>query len=491
MARVLTNNTSFSYVIETSLGVAPTSGWRLLEPNQVSAWGAEIKTVARDPISRNRQRRKGSVVDLDSKVEFSCDLIMDHAVQFLEGFMAGKFEGPGLTDGAAFLPTSVTSTHYVVGSGGALAQYTLIYADGFATSGNNGLKVVGSGSTGTTIVASGLTAETGTAARFATVSIAGVQGTTGDIQVNASGNLIATALDFTTLGLTVGQFIWVGGSTAATQFATAANTGFARITSIAAGELGLDMKTTTFATDNGATKTIQILFGRYCYNRTTDNADYIERSYTFEALFDDLEGVGTDGYEYAVGNYCNELTFTLPLADKAEMTLGFVGQDTEPPTSVRVTGPSTAATPIMTDAFSTAEDIARLHITEVDETAVTTYFKSMTLKINNNVSPEKTLGTLGATFLNMGNFHVDIEAQVLFTSGAVIDAIRNNTTMALNFALKNGDGGMLCSIPAMTLGNGKRDLPQNQTVLVQLTGMAFEDPTLGISLGVSLFPYLP
>ena len=33
MSRTLTNNSAFRYVIESALGVAPTSGWRLLEPN--------------------------------------------------------------------------------------------------------------------------------------------------------------------------------------------------------------------------------------------------------------------------------------------------------------------------------------------------------------------------------------------------------------------------------------------------------------------------
>ncbi len=52
MPRVLTNNFSLAYNIETSLGV-PGTVWFLLEPNSISTFGADITTVARDPISKN------------------------------------------------------------------------------------------------------------------------------------------------------------------------------------------------------------------------------------------------------------------------------------------------------------------------------------------------------------------------------------------------------------------------------------------------------
>jgi hypothetical protein len=43
----------------------------------------------------------------------------------------------------------------------------------------------------------------------------------------------------------------------------------------------------------------------------------------------------------------------------------------------------------------------------------------------------------------------------------------------------------------MTLGGGDREFPVNESILVNTTAQAFGDPTLGTSLGVSLFPYAP
>jgi len=115
----------------------------------------------------------------------------------------------------------------------------------------------------------------------------------------------------------------------------------------------------------------------------------------------------------------------------------------------------------------------------------------MSLSLVNNVSPEKCLGTLGAAFMNTGNFEVNLEAELLFTNGDVVDRIRANTTVTMDFGVENDDGAVWVDIPSMTLGGGARSFPVNESILVSLTGNAFGDATLGTSLGVSLFPYMP
>ena len=127
-------------------------------------------------------------------------------------------------------------------------------------------------------------------------------------------------------------------------------------------------------------------------------------------------------------------------------------------------------------------------MTEADEDGLSTDFKSLTLTINNNASGEKVVGTLGSKFINVGSFFVNIEAQMLFTSGAVIEAIRDGDTVTLDFLLANEDGVIAVDIPSMTMGGGGREFPENQSVLVNITAEAEEDEDLGTSIGVSLFP---
>lgn len=481
---VKTSGVSLSYAVESSTpGVLPGSPiWKLVEPEDIGAFGATISTTARNPISTKRMAQKGAVTDLDSSVEFSCDMTISAFKDFIQGFMMASWNAQG-----SFDPTAVTATGYTVASGGALTTSTLIYARGFSTSANNGLKVVGASSTATEIKTSGLTAET-TPPAASHVDVVGFQGASGDIVINANLHLASTSLDFTTLGLTVGQYIKIGGSTTATKFATAADNGYARIRSIAAHLIELDKRSATFVADAGASKTIQIFYGWFIKNVPLTDADFLEESYQFEATYEGLDsGVAT--YEYATGNFVNSVTLNLPLASKAGMSLNFIGLNAEELTTTKKSGAT--ASPYETDALNTSSDIARISLANTSEVDVTTYFKSLDITISNAISPEKVLGSLGAAFMNYGDFMVTGSAQCLFTDLAVVNAVRNNTTVSLDVLLSNDDGAIYMNIPGMVLGSGTKSFPKNETVKVDISSEAFEDEFFGFCLGFTYFPYLP
>lgn len=510
MARVLTNNTTLIYAPESStVGTLPGSpSWRVLEPNDISAFGAEIDTVARQPISKSRQRRKGTVVDLDSTVEFEADITMSAIADFAEAFMFAR----AVNYDMVFPVTAVNGTNdeYSVAALTAAqadklqfeaAGYaTLIYARGFTNSVNNGLKVLDSDPVTTDIVVgvtdTALVTETPPA--NATIELAGVRAKTGDLAITVSGitailtngnNSVVSALDFTTLGLTVGQTIHVGGLLTANQFS--AGFGYGRIVSISATTIVLDKLVGTLATDNGAGDTVDLLFGRFIRNVDVGTTDYLERSFHVEQSLPDLFGVGTPGYLYAIGNFCNELELNLPLTSKALMNVSMIGTDTENPTTIRKTNAASAIEPNSTSAFNTTSDIARLRLADIDETGLSTDFKEITLTLNNNVSPEKVLSRLGARYMNTGIFEVDIEAQLVFTEPLVVNRIRSNTTVSIDFILKNDNGAIAIDIPELTLGDGSQELPVNQSVLINISGAAHKSTATGVSLGISLFPVVP
>lgn len=488
MGRVLTNDTGLAYAKETSLGVLPGSpSWKILEPNEISQFGSTITTVARSPISRFRQRRKGTITDLDSAVNFSADLTMEHLRDFIPAWCFSVFKGP-----LVFSPTAVTTgpNAYTVASSGALTAGTLVKAQGFINVANNGLKVVDSGSTGTSIrVTSSTVAETAPA--NAQLSVCGVQGATGDIGINADGNLTSSALDFTTLGLTIGQALWIGGSVTAHQFSNAANTGFVRVRAVTANLLTLDKRPNAFVTDSGSGKTIHLFFGQFVRNVERGSADYEATSFTVEAAYPNLGNPSGDEYEYAVGNYMNTLTLALPLTDKGGMTVEMVGTDTAVPTPTRATNASTAIAPLRVGAFNTSADFLRLRLQNADESGVSTYFKELTLTLNNNVNPEKVIGQLGALYMNAGNFEVNLQGQLLFTNSDVVSAIRQNRTMTADFALRNEDGGIMVDLPALTFGDGSKDFTVNESLKINITGESFGHPTLNTSVGFTFFPHLP
>lgn len=487
------------------------SEWKLTEPNSIGTLGAAITTVPRDPISDRRQRRKGAVTDLDSSVEFEADLTFDSFEDFIEGWVFATSingdlvnRGSNIQNGQYLIETPFTAAQaakLIQGSGFA----TLLAASGYVTAANNGLKAISSapGLRGATIAVAGLTDET--AADNSILKLAGVRGD--DLTwdwTGASKTAVLTSAaditDFAALGLTPGQVVHIGSKDSSGVIQNAFENavaddmfGYARVRSISAGTVTFDKVDTALQFDDASAPAIlDLMFGRFFRNVPVGDSEFIERSFQFEAAWINLEDPGPgDEYEYALGNFCNTLAFNLPLVDKATATFGFIGTDTDVPTGTRKLGAATQRQPAGTGAFNTSNDIARLRITEADEDGLTTDFKSLTFTLNNNVSPEKVLGTLGAKFMNAGNFDVDIEAQLLFTNSGVVRAIRDNETLTMDFVIKNDDGGIAVDIPAMTLGGGDKELPVDESVLINTTALAFEDPTLGTSIGISEVPFVP
>lgn len=513
MARVLTNNTSFAYAIQEgydTLGGDP--DWKLVEPNGGIVFGAAIKTQQRRPISKRRSRRKGAPVDLDSPVGYESDLTMDALIDGAEGFLYSRAAGYDLIFRAA--DATGTSDVFAVPALSASqaariqwvtgAEATLLWAVGYDNAGNNGLHVLTANATATdtTLTVTGSTLVTETAPANAELSVCGIRAGTSDLSITVSAGIAtltsAANLDFTSLGWVVGQFIHVGGVTTANQFSAGA--GFGRLRSIAAGTVTLDKLDDTLATDTGTGENVDILYGRFVRDVATDNASYLERYFQFEAGFDDLfettpptPVANPDGFEYALNNLCDEMQFGFPATAFQTLKLGFVGSDTEPAVSnaSRKTNADTPRSPLFTAPFSTASSYSRLRIADTDETDITTDFVDWSLTVKSNVSGEKVQGFFGSKFLNTGGFEVDLSGTFVFTSASVSARIRNNTTVTFDTIAENEDGAYVIDLPAMTLGDGARDYALNESVKVKLNGEVFEDPTLGYSIGLSLFPVTP
>lgn len=522
MSRVLTNNVSLAFAVEASIGVLPASPeWRTLQPNNINAFGATITTTPRSPISPDRGRKKGTVTDLDSTVEFEEDLTMQALDNFAEGFVFAEYANVEFvlrSGGATPVPPPATGTGYTIDSASALlagkvqwaagAAISLVYAQGYALAANNGLKALTAdlAGSGVEITVSGLSVETPPTS--ASLQVAGMQSDDCTFTISGSTCTLVSAadLDFTTMGIHVGQLVHLGSNDGAgavqnaMQDATANDTfGYFRVTAVTATTLSGDKLDVNLGSGGSpyTPGTLDIMYGRFLRNVTvTADADdnrYLERSYQFEVGFPDLGGAGVDEYEYGIGCEGNELGLDLPLADKAGLTWGFVGTNADDITPTRKTNAATPIAPLRTTAVNTSADIATLS-TDLLSAVGNVCFKSLTLSLNNNVSPEKCLGTLGAVFVNNGLFEVNLEAQLLFTEKSIVNAVKNNTTITFSAIMKNEDGAIAFDIPAMTLSGGDREYPVGESVLVNFTGEAFNDPSgtiPNVSLGISLFASVP
>lgn len=527
MARVLTNNVGLQFAVESSIGVLPGSpSWRTLEPNNISEFGASITTVERRPISKQRGRKKGTVVSLESGAEFDADMTLDSFTDFAEGFVFAEFANKEFDlkgTGGVVPPPVATSTTWTIAAASALlagkVQFTavqlatLLWARGYSNAANNGLFAitVDLAASGTVLTAGGASLVAETPPTNASLQVCGIRVLNdADLTLTVSGSTAtlvsgAAITNWATLGIFPGMFIHIGSAnptTGAVQNGLGAggvvSYGYARVVSIVGAMLNLDKLSSTLSTAVGPAAASQdVLFGRFLRNvdvtSDVDDERYLERTYQIEASYPDLGGVGTDQYEYAIGNFANELTMNLPLEEKATATWNFVGTTSDAITSSRKTNAATPVVPLRTVAINTASNIVSL-TTNLIASASDVCFKSLTFTLNNNVSPEQCLGTLGASFVNSGLFEVNLEGQMLFTSAAIVNAIRNNTTVTFLAIVRNEDGGIAIDIPAMTFGDGAREFPVDASVLVNITGQAFNDPTGSIpdvSLGISVFAVVP
>lgn len=532
MGRVLTNATTVSVARQQSLDVLGTGSTtcKELEPNDIGEFGESYDKVSRNPISRRRSRRKGTIVGVDAAVELECDVTMDALDDYLEAFLFSRavnydldFRAAPAVSGGYTVPALSASqaSRLVWVTGGAKS---LIYADGYVLAANNGLKVLTADPlvTGTTISVAGNSAETPPS--NAIVRIAGVRAIAGDLALAVSGvNGTLTSgnngitggnrVDFTVLGLTVGQRIHVGGETNTNRFgSTAANDGTrswggARITSIAQFSLGLDkLDSTLVASDGtddgtaGVAIAVDLLFGRFIRDVPVGHADFLEIAHLFEGYYPNLfettpptPVANPDGFEYVWNAYANEITQNLAIGDKAVCTVGFVATHADEPVdnASRKSGFSTARAPLQTGALNCSSDFARLGITDIDETGLTTDFKDMELVMNNNVTPEKVLGRRTAKYLNLGTLEIDMSTEVLFTSGLVISRIRDNTQVTMGWTMRNDDGAVAFDIPSGTLSSDGKNFERNASVKAQLKLEADSDNVFGYQMSASLFPVYP
>ena len=463
-----TNATSMAVAV----GCEATSDtvWYNVAFNDIGSFASTLDKVSRTPISLDRQNRKGSVTNVTAAPAFTIDNTLDFMYLFAPIMHFTKWKG----DASPRAVSAVTASAYTVTTGAALTEGTLVIARGFGKQANNGLKSVEGGATATSIPVTGLEAETPSVTH--SLHVAGHRGATADIGMNAEGDLTSTTLDFTTLGLSVGQYIYV------TELTT---DGYARVTDITANILQLDNHRDTPVADDGSGKTVDLLFSAWCRNVSVDSPDFSVNHMMIEVGYD---LPGGRAYEYADVAVMNTVGISLPLTDKSTLEIATVSKDIQPATTTRRVGTWVDLT--ANELFNTSDDLGRLRLNDIDGNGLTTYFTECTVNVNNNVNPKNILGVLGAADILYGNFEVNDSMTTLFTDLKVTQALRDNTTASLELVLQNNDGAMLIDQPELTLGGGEKSFPVNDAVEIGLTNDVFGS-RFGYTQSVSMFRYVP
>jgi len=312
----------------------------------------------------------------------------------------------------------------------------------------------------------------------------------------------ASGASFTDLPLIPGQIIFIGGDDAATTFATAEDSGYVRVRAVAATELTLDKTQLEFTTDAGDAKTIQLFFGDVLKNEV--NALVKRRTATFRRMLgapndSDLTAVQSD---YHKGSSANKWTLNLNHSDKATVDLEFVSMDYTTRTADQgpLTGNELAL--IGGSLLNTSTDVMFSDTHVYDEITPSTVPPSLVgfmmdakLSINNNISPDKAIGILGAFDTTAGQFDVTMQITAYFTELLALTAIRQNANVTSWTAMFSEQIGIAIDMPLISVGGGRLDIALNQSIKMPLTRNACSgapiDPALNHTLLITFFDYLP
>lgn len=627
------NITGLRFAEESTIGILPAAAkqvWYPLEPNSYTDFGANTKTVARQPINPSRQLRKGVLTDLDPMAGFANDLTQDGLTRLLQGFFfANLRESYDSTpfNGVQGSVASVTGSSHTVTFGltsslASVLANSLVKLSNFTKNANNGLFEVAShtqvagtgvltssanytngdtitingrvytlrsgavtldgdvhvgaseaatitnivnaindsggvpgtdyfvtapdptvtavsgthtvsvtsinfgstvdtyattttsaatwgsatltGSSATLVMTAGLTDESpaGTGAR---VEVAGYQTATGDVTITNDGVdlpfMTATVLDFTTLPLIAGEWIWIGGDGAAFEFATAADNGWARIRSITTHVLTFDKTSSEMVTDNGSGKTIQFFWGKMLRNEATPNIQ-VRRTYTMERTLGDpdLSAPTTPQAEYVVGAVSNEMTVNMTTAEKVTLDLTFLGTDymTIDTTGTILSAAVGASAPaiVSEDAFNTTSHTVRAKMSVLSNTdsAPTSLFAEITefkFTVKNNLKANKAVGKLGPFEITAGFFEGSGSVQAYFNQVAAVQAVRNNADVSIDFALAKNNEGILYDLRLLTLQSKGLDVKINEPILLPIEMKMGADRNFNDTVFMEFFDYLP
>ncbi|MEQ1910803.1 MAG: phage tail tube protein [Vicinamibacterales bacterium] len=364
---------------------------------------------------------------------------------------------------------ATTNTVLTVTTGTAFAVGQLVRWTGFGVATNLGVFAVTTGSaTVPRFVGSGITNETAPPAA-ARVKVVGFIGASGDITATATG-LGSTTLDFTTLGLTVGQWVKIGGTGSGNRYATEALNSFARITAIAVGALTMDNLPTGWTTDSGTGKTIKVWVSDYNKNGTTQIGQTIERGFL---------GQTVPTYVIHTGMLVSSYQMSIAARDKVKLTLNYSGMSGSQSTTALDASPDASL------AFATYPVFAgSAHVGRIGEGGSTisspNWVQSLTFTLSTLITPILSADSQAAVGQTSHARAVAGEMSAYFGDNSLITKFYAGTPTAFVAVLTRVPQAFVVDLPRVTYtgGGGINASARNQDVMQTFQWMASKDETV-------------
>lgn len=486
-----TNRFKLSYVAEVTKGTTPTSP--AFKEMRIASSGlvATPTRVTSPEIRSDRQVTDQVLTKLDTGGSIDIALSFAAHDDFIEAVLQGAWTNkPSIT--VATIDTeisdvSATTLTVAAALGTPFKVGMLVFTSGFTTVANNGIlsRVSSSGSTTVVFPGSTFAAEAAQIPVGAAARVVGFQGAAGDlVAVTAGGNAItSTLLDFTTLGLSPGEWVKVGGDTAGSQFATAADNSWCRISTAAATRLSFSIVPSGWTADTGAAKTIQIFTGDFAKNGTT------QRAFTFEAQQQDIT---TPSYEYFTGEQVSDLSLDLKSAAIITGSITVTGQGTPGAVTARVAGATDTAPPTY-PVLNAASNVGRLAVNGI-VVGGPSYVMELGLDIKNNLSGQSAINNISP--VGILNGEIDVGGKLISYFGDIVNvsAVLADTDTSVMFRAGRSDGNresLLFDVPSAKLSGTAPVTAKNTDRMFTGTYAGKMHATLGYTVAAQRYWYLP
>ncbi len=475
-----TNRLRLAYVEETSLGTTPNSpSMRTIRATGESL-NHDIQTTESKEIRSDRQTADLMQVGASNSGALNFELSFPSVRSWLADFLryalfasswSSQPEAYNATTDSVITDAGTTADTYVVASGGtAFKAGHLVRASGFANAANHKLFRVES-STGTTVVGDSLalSAETAPPAG-ARLKVVGFEGAAGDIQATSTG-LSSTTLDFTTFGLTSGQWLRIGGGASGTAFATAPNNDWARIVSVAAHAIQLDHRPAGWSADSGSGKTVRVFVGDLLRNGTT------KKGVTIEKGFLDL---AVPEYLAYRGMVVAQMSLQVGAKEVVTGSFSFMGLAHGASTSELGSPEAAGAAGVMTASANVgriAEGGAAL--------GTPNFVRSVSIDLQNNLREIDAIGTLGLVDVGVGKLGLTGKMSTYFGSSALYQKYLGGTETSLVLRLQKDGQAIVITLPRVKFEKGSVVAQgENQDVMAELDFRALRDPATGATIQI-------
>lgn len=489
------NRLRVSYVMEETPGVTPSTPRMKLARLTSETLAAAPEYIDSDEIRSDRMLNDPILVGQSSTGGISFELSYPQNATFLsDAFRSVLYndwqntperDNDGTADSVITAVTNSTDV-FTVTTGAAFVAGQLLRSTGFSNAANNTIaKVTTGGTTSVAVLGAGLVAEAAPPGT-ARLKVVGFEGASGDITALADG-LGSTALDFTTLGLRVGQWVKIGGAADGTTFGFLVSAGsvaraaaYARIAAApTATKLTLDNLPAGWTTDSGTGKTIRVWFGDQLKNGVTPAPMTIERGFM---------GQSSPTYIVNRGMHGGQLDIEVAAKAKITGTVAFTGMSGSQSTTTLDASPDAATT---SQVMAGSANVGRL--SEAGTQLVSpNWARRVTFSINSNLRAIDAVDSVGPVAVNEGENTVTGQLETYFGSNATLQKFYDGTVTSLNARVGKNNQAVIFQIPRATLrGGGNPSVSGKNTdvmTMFDFTGSA--DPATGASIIMDRMEYV-